>query len=60
VLLGEVSNMLETGANDVLVVKSTEGSVDEQERLIPFLLERFVLGVDRASNTIEVDWDPEW
>ena len=60
VVLGEVSSMLETGANDVLVVKSTEGSVDEQERLIPFLLERVVLGVDIALNTIEVDWDPGW
>lgn len=60
VLLGIVSNMLETGANDVLVVKSTDESVDGQERLIPFLLDRFVIGVDKASNTIEVDWDPEW
>ena len=60
VLLGVVSNMLETGANDVLVVKGTQDSVDEQERLIPFLLDRFVVGVDKASNTIEVDWDPEW
>ncbi|MDG0978986.1 MAG: ribosome maturation factor RimM [Halieaceae bacterium] len=60
VLLGVVSSMLETGANDVLVVKSTDESVDEQERLIPFLLDRFVVGVDKASNTIEVDWDPEW
>jgi 16S rRNA processing protein RimM len=60
VLLGVVGNMLETGANDVLVVKSTEESVDEQERLIPFLLDRFVLDVNKASNTIEVDWDPEW
>ncbi len=60
VLLGVVANMLETGANDVLVVKSTEESVDEQERLIPFLLDRFVLGVDKTSKTIEVDWDPQW
>jgi 16S rRNA processing protein RimM len=60
VLLGVVVSMLETGANDVLVVKGTKESVDEQERLIPFLLDRFVVGVDKASNTIEVDWDPEW
>jgi len=60
IVLGEVDNLLETGANDVLVVRCTEGSVDEQERLIPFLLDKFVIGVDKMSRVIEVDWDPQW
>lgn len=50
--LGEVAYFLETGANDVMVVKG------EQERLIPFVMERVVLGVDLARGEIEVDW--EW
>jgi 16S rRNA processing protein RimM len=50
--LGTVEYLLETGANDVMVVKG------EQERLIPFVLETVVLGVDLDKGEIEVDW--EW
>ena len=50
--LGKVDHLLETGANDVMVVKG------EQERLIPFVMERVVLGVDLDKGEIEVDW--EW
>ena len=50
--LGKVAYLLETGANDVMVVNG------EQERLIPFVMEQVVLGVDLASGEIEVDW--EW
>jgi ribosomal 30S subunit maturation factor RimM len=38
-LLGEVDHLLETGANDVLVLRPCEGSIDERERLIPYLPE---------------------
>jgi len=51
--LGRVSHLIETGANDVLVVRG------ERERLIPFLPD-VVLEVDRAAGTIRVDWDPEF
>ncbi len=47
--LGKVSKLLETGANDVLVVKG------EKEILIPFV-EAYVLKVDLAQGRIEVDW----
>ena len=50
--LGKVDHMLETGAHDVMVVKG------EQERLIPFVMEKVVLGVDLANGKIRVDW--EW
>ena len=50
--LGKVDHLLETGANDVMVVKG------EQERLIPFVMERVVLGVDLDKGEIVVDW--EW
>ena len=50
--LGKVSHLLETGANDVMVVKG------ETERLIPFVLDKVVLGVDLAKREIRVDW--EW
>ena len=50
--LGTVDYLLETGANDVMVVKG------ETERLIPFVMDKVVLGVDLANGEIRVDW--EW
>lgn len=48
--LGVVARMLETGANDVLVVEG------ERERLIPFIQE-VVRQVDFAAGVITVAWD---
>ena len=50
--LGTVAYLLETGANDVMVVQG------EQERLIPFVMGKVILGVDLADGRIDVDW--EW
>jgi 16S rRNA processing protein RimM len=50
--LGKVDYLLETGANDVMVVKG------DGERLIPFVMDKVVLGVDLDKGEIEVDW--EW
>lgn len=60
ILLGEVKRMMETGANDVLVVKACEGSVDKNERLIPYLPDRVVLDIDLEGGTIKLDWDPDY
>jgi 16S rRNA processing protein RimM len=51
--LGEVLDVFETGANDVLVVKG------ERERLIPFI-DQVVLEVDLAAKSMQVDWDAEF
>ncbi|GEA52810.1 ribosome maturation factor RimM [Vibrio inusitatus NBRC 102082] len=57
--LGEVSDMLETGSNDVLVVKANlKDAFGQKERLIPFLEEQVIIKVDREAQRIEVDWDP--
>ncbi len=48
--LGTVHNLLETGANDVLVVQGDNGEV-----LIPFVANA-VLKVDLAARQIQVDW----
>ncbi len=50
--LGIVESMLETGAHDVMVV------VGDHERLIPFVNDEIVLGVDLSLRQIKVDW--EW
>jgi len=51
--LGRVDHLLQTGANDVLVVRG------DRERLLPFI-ETVVLTVDLETGCIEVDWDPEF
>lgn len=52
--LGIVAHLLETGANDVLVVKG------ERERLIPYVRGTVVTEVDLEQGMILVDWDPEF
>ena len=54
VVLGEVSHLLSTGANDVMVVRG------ERERLLPFVQPDYVKAVDFEAGTITVDWDPEF
>lgn len=60
VLLGEVDHLLETGANDVIVVRSCEGSIDDRERLLPWVRDEVVLGVDLDRREMRVDWDPSF
>ena len=55
-LLGEVNYLLDTGSNDVLVIKPSEGSIDDRERLIPWLLEEVVISVDLVGGRLMVDW----
>jgi len=56
VLLGTAERLIETGANDVVVVRACAGSVDDRERLIPYLPGQTVINVDLAAGRIEVDW----
>lgn len=59
-VLGVVDNLMETGANDVLSVKASEVSIDQRERLIPYVFGVYVLKVDLSEAVIQVDWDPEF
>lgn len=59
-LLGRVVRLMETGANDVLVVQACEGSLDSRERLIPFLREQVVKSIDLTAQEIEVDWQADY
>ena len=56
VLLGTVDYLIETGANDVLVVKATKDSIDDRERLIPYLPGDVVTRVSLEEGMVEVDW----
>ncbi len=57
--LGIVDHLLETGANDVLVLKAKEGK-ETLERLIPFVLEEIVKKVDLDGQVIRVDWNSDY
>ena len=59
VLLGVVDHLLETGANDVLVLAPCEGSIDQRERLLPYLPEDVVRRVDTQAGRIDVNWHPD-
>lgn len=59
-LLGKVEHLMETGSNDVVVVKACASSIDKRERLIPYLPEQVVLSVDLELGKMIVDWDPEF
>ncbi len=52
--LGEVSAMMETGADDVMVLKG------ERERLIPFVVDHIVREVDLVNRRLVVDWSTEF
>jgi 16S rRNA processing protein RimM len=54
VQLGLVDSLLETGANDVIIVQG------ERERVIPFLQGKTIINVDLVAGRIIVDWDPEF
>lgn len=54
--LGEVDHLLETGANDVLVVVSD----NEPGCLVPFVMEEVVHSVDLDNQVIRVDWQKDY
>lgn len=55
--LGKVAGLLETGANDVLQVRSRIDG--ERERLIPFV-SRVIVKVDLKACRITVDWSMDY
>ncbi len=60
VVLGQVSSLMETGANDVLVIQPPpEAGADKapQPRLVPFVMGQYVRQVDLQQRIIHVDWD---
>jgi 16S rRNA processing protein RimM len=58
--LGKVDHLIGTGSNDVLIVRATDESIDQRERLIPYLPEQVVKNVNLTESAMTVDWDPEF
>ena len=62
VVLGSVTRVFETGANDVLVVEDNVANAvaaNQHERLLPFIA-TVIRQVDIAGGTITVDWDADF
>lgn len=59
-VLGKIDHMLETGANDVMVVEATNDSIDKEQRLIPYLEDDVVKQVDQEAGVVIVDWDSDY
>ncbi len=59
---GKVVDILETGANDVLVVRSKvkEQNGKHKEFLIPYIWQQVILQVDLDAGMLQVDWEPEY
>ncbi len=49
---GTVTSLMETGSNDVLVVKTPETT-----HLIPWLMNESIVSIDQTERRIVVDWD---
>lgn len=59
--MGKVIDLIETGSNDVLVVKAPlNDAFGMQKRLIPFLDEQVIKKIDLSTGTMRVDWSPDF
>ena len=52
--LGYIDHMLETGANDVMVVQG------ERERLIPYVMDEVVISINLDTQQVIVDWEADF
>ena len=58
--LGRVKEILDTNANDVLVIEPTKSSVDKKERLVPYVKDNVVKEINKIDKTILIDWSEDY
>ena len=56
-LLGVVENLCNFGSNDCLELVPTKKSVDNEKRLIPFIVDKYISSIDKEESIIFVYWD---
>ena len=59
-ILGVVDGLNNYGADDCIIVKPSINSVDKQERLIPFIKDKFIKSVDKKKRVLKVDWQKDF
>lgn len=57
--LGKITELFETGANDVMVVRATADSADGEERMIPWHAD-VVKDIDLQAQTMLVNWGVDY
>jgi len=55
--LGKIDDVFGTGANDVMVVSSAER---KDPILIPYVLDHFVISIDKVTRIVTVDWQEDY
>ncbi|MDH5570315.1 MAG: ribosome maturation factor RimM [Gammaproteobacteria bacterium] len=59
--LGMISSMMETGSNDVMVVRNKDSKDESKlDRLIPFIQDQVVKEVNLDEGWMIVDWDADF
>ena len=58
--LGRIVELLETGANDVMIVRPRAGEDKTADRLIPWRMGEVIQTIDLAGQRIVVDWQVDW
>jgi len=59
-ILGIVDGLNNYGSDDCLSIKPTKDSIDRQERLIPFIKDKFIKVIDKKKKVLEVDWKKDY
>ena len=59
-LLGIVEGTIGTKSNEVLVVKNTDNSIDDKERLIPYIKSEVVKEISLDKGYVLVDWPEDF
>lgn len=62
-IIGKVSHLIETGANDVMVVSlpaEKAKGLKIKETMIPYLMDSVIKNIDLDANQIVVDWDDDY
>ena len=52
--LGDITELFNTGANDIVVVKQEN---QKKEILIPYVLHKYIISIDLAEKIMRVDWN---
>ena len=59
-VLGQLEHLLETGAKDVMVVRPSPDSIDDNERLIPYVEGEVVNRIDLDAGDLMVTWEADY
>jgi len=60
VYLGKIKEILETNANDVLVIEPTKSSIDEKQRLVPYIKDNVVREINKKDKSLLIDWPEDF